>query len=71
LYPIRIREYKEFDGLNYDEQKMCNAACTLGKSLKLPIYKFLKEPLVRKYGKEWYADLEKVVELYIENKEDK
>jgi hypothetical protein len=69
LYPIRIKNYTEFEALNYDEQPICRAACVLGEQLQVPVYQFLKEPLVRKFGEEWYRDLEKVVELYIENEE--
>ena len=71
LYPIRINKYAKFDGVNYDEQPMCNAACTLGKKLKVPVFKFLKEPLIRKYGDDWYADLESVVNLYLTEKDNK
>jgi hypothetical protein len=57
LYPIRITRYDSYDALNYDRWDICLAACTLGKSLKMPLYKFLKAPLVRKYGKRWYNKL--------------
>ncbi|MBK7854577.1 MAG: DUF3109 family protein [Bacteroidetes bacterium] len=62
LYPIRITEHKNYDAVNYSEWDLCAPACKLGKKLKVPVYKFLKEALVRKYGHEWYNDLEKVVE---------
>lgn len=54
LYPIRVTEYKTFSALNYHEWAICADACTLGKELKVPVYKFLKEPLTRKYGAEFY-----------------
>lgn len=57
LYPIRIKSYSEFDAINYDEWDICSDACTLGKELSVPVYRFLKEPLIRKYGSEWYNDL--------------
>jgi len=57
LYPIRITKKKEFEAVNYHKWSICSAACSYGKSLKVPLYKFLKEPLVRKYGKEWYDQL--------------
>ena len=57
LYPIRITKYDEFEALNYDRWSICADACSLGKSLQVPIYKFLKEPLIRKYGQEWYNKL--------------
>lgn len=62
LYPIRITKYDEFHALNYDRWDICNAACTLGEKLGVPVYKFLKEPLIRAFGEEWYAELEQEVE---------
>lgn len=61
LYPIRITKYKLIDAANYDRWDICNAACTLGKGLGVPVYKFLKEPLIRKYGKEWYDKLTNII----------
>jgi len=60
LYPIRVTKYAKFESLNYDRWPICKPACSLGESLQVPIYKFLKEPLIRKYGKEFYEELEKV-----------
>ena len=62
LYPIRITKYDDFDALNYDRWHICDAACVLGNKLGVPIYKFLKEALIRKYGKEWYAELVREIE---------
>jgi hypothetical protein len=58
LYPIRITAYPEFDILNYDRWNICSSACSLGRELKVPVYKFLKAPLIRKYGETWYKELE-------------
>lgn len=60
LYPIRITAYPGFDMLHYDRWHICHAACSLGRELKVPVYQFLKTPLIRKYGAEWYAELEKI-----------
>lgn len=57
LYPIRITKKKDFEAVNYHKWSICSAACALGKSLGIPLYKFLKEPLIRKYGKAWYKEL--------------
>jgi hypothetical protein len=46
--------------LNYERWNICSPACDLGASLKLPVYKFLKEPLTRAYGDDFYKELEKV-----------
>jgi len=57
LYPIRVNEYSTFTALNYHEWDVCKDACILGKELKVPVYKFLKTPLIRKYGEEFYTTL--------------
>lgn len=62
LYPIRVKEYSEFSAVNYHRWDVCNAACTLGQQLQVPIYKFVKEALIRKFGEDWYMELEKVAE---------
>jgi hypothetical protein len=62
LYPIRITRYSEFEAINYDRWHICNPACSFGKQLGVPVYKFLKEALIRKYGEAWYAKLEKEIE---------
>ena len=58
LYPIRLTKYPEFDMLHYDRWSICSAACTLGNEHKVRVYQFLKEPLIRKYGQDWYDELE-------------
>ena len=69
LFPIRITAYKRFDAVNYQELAICKPGKECGRSAKLPLYKFLKEPLIRKYGEEWYADVEAAAE-YLENNEE-
>ena len=61
LYPIRITKKKDFEAVNYHKWSICSPACTLGKELQVPLYKFLKEPLIRKYGEEWYDELVRVI----------
>ena len=46
--------------VNYDRWDICDDACTLGKELEVPVYKFVKEALIRRFGHEWYDELEKV-----------
>ena len=60
LYPVRVQDYSEFSAVNYHKWPICNDACTLGNELKVPVYKFVKDALVRKFGPNWYAELEKV-----------
>lgn len=65
LYPVRVKDYSEFSAVNYEKWDICDDACTLGKELQVPIYKFVKDALIRKFGKDWYAELEKVAETYV------
>lgn len=58
LYPIRVKKYTQFTAVNYDQWEICAPACECGSKLNVPVYRFLKEPLIRKFGKDWYADLE-------------
>ncbi len=60
LYPIRIEtnESGSFEAMNYDKWDICNAACTLGKEKELPVYEFLKNAIIRKYGEEFYNELD-------------
>lgn len=57
LYPIRITKYEQYEALNYDRWHICSDACTHGADLGVEIYKFLKGPLIRKYGEAWYQEL--------------
>jgi len=58
LYPIRVTQYPEFEVLNYDRWHICHDACSFGRELKVPVYQFLKGPLIRKYGAVWFKELE-------------
>ncbi|XLS29445.1 DUF3109 family protein [Flavobacteriaceae bacterium M23B6Z8] len=60
LYPVRVKQYKEFAAVNYHQWYICDDACVLGKELQVPIYKFVKEALIRKFGEKWYKELEDV-----------
>ena len=60
LYPIRIEKLKNYEGLNYDQWDICSPACACGDRLEVPVFKFLKGPLVRKYGADWFDALEAV-----------
>ena len=58
LYPVRLKDYRDFTAVNYERWDICNPACTLGKELKVPVYRFLKEPLIRRFGQDWYEAVE-------------
>ncbi len=60
LYPVRAAKYGEYTVLNYHQWDICNPACSLGAELDTPVFRFLKEPLIRKMGPEWYGELIKV-----------
>ncbi len=57
LFPIRITKYKRFEAVNYQQLDICKPGRKCGVSNQLPLYKFLKEPLIRQYGEEWYKEL--------------
>lgn len=57
LFPVRVKKYREFDAVNYEELKICKPALLKGASENLFVYQFLEEPLKRVYGDEWYNEL--------------
>lgn len=61
LYPIRLSTVGDYVAVNYHKWSICDPALINGNKLGVPIYKFLKEPLIRKFGKSWY---QKLVEEY-------
>ena len=62
LYPIRLKKIGDMTALNYHRWDVCKAAVCKGEQLNLPVYRFLKEPLIRCFGQAWYDELEKAVE---------
>jgi uncharacterized protein DUF3109 len=63
LFPIRITESDGYELANYEPREtLCKPACKLGRQLKVPVYVFLKDAIVRKYGDEFYGALEAVAE---------
>ena len=62
LYPIRVTKYEQYHALNYDRWEICSPACSLGQELGVPVYKFLKEPLMRAYGPKWYDQLTREID---------
>jgi len=58
LYPVRLQKYKGFLAVNYHQWNVCQCARELGKKNKVTVYQFLKEPLVRRFGTDWYEKLE-------------
>lgn len=57
LYPIRVKQFTEYQALNYDVWDICEPACTCGDKLDVPVYRFLKEPLIRAFGEPFFQEL--------------
>ena len=65
LYPVRITEYPDFIAVNYHRWKICRHAETLGRQLNLRLYQFLREPLIERFGREWYDELCEACEAWL------
>ncbi len=57
LYPIRVKKFNEFQALNYDVWDICAPACSCGNELNVPVFRFLKEPLIRAFGTSFFNEL--------------
>lgn len=68
LYPIREKQLGPMVGLNYNRWDICKAATVLGEQKRLRVYEFLKEPLIRRFGEEWYKELESIVDELLDKK---
>lgn len=71
FYPIITKKSRKdgYDRMNYEPREtLCKPACSLGKKLKMPVYQFLREPIVRKYGEAFYDALDKIAKDYFEAK---
>ena len=66
LYPIRVAKVAGMDALNYHRWSICSDACTLGKELKMPVFKFLKDALTKAYGESFYEQLEVYYKMWLE-----
>ena len=65
LYPLRLIEYPTFTAVNYHRWKICRCAEILGRKNGVRLYQFLREPLVRRFGQEWYDELCLACETYL------
>jgi hypothetical protein len=68
LYPIRTKKFNELTALTYDVWPICEPACSCGEKLDVPVYRFLKEPLIRAFGEDFFLELEKVDKAWKEKK---
>jgi hypothetical protein len=57
LYPIRVKQFNELKALTYDHWPICAPACDCGEKLDVPVFRFLKEPITRAFGEEFYEEL--------------
>ena len=65
LYPVRVTQYKNYRAVNYNRWKICRSAEILGEKVQIPIYHFLREPLIRKFGQKWYDMLDLCADEYL------
>ena len=64
LFPVRLKNFKSFLAVNYEQIEICSDACSLGAELGVKTYQFLKEPLIRRFGEDWFNELE-LVDLHL------
>jgi hypothetical protein len=64
LYPIRVREHENFTAVNYDRWPVCKPAISNGEKLNVPVYVFCRESVIRKFGKDFYNELEIAAESF-------
>lgn len=68
LYPVRLQKYNDFIAVNYHRWSVCSCARKLGGKLGMPVYSFLKEPLIRRFGEAWYDQLDTAREELMKRK---
>jgi len=64
LYPILITKYKDFTAVNYQKRELCRMGRVLGYEKKIKVYEFLKAPLIRAFGEEWFEKLDYAAKNY-------
>jgi hypothetical protein len=70
LYPIRTKEFETLTAINYDVWDICEPACSCGDKLAVPVYKFLKEPIIRAFGEDFFTELDQVAKQWAEEKKE-
>ena len=65
LYPLRLTEYPTFTAVNYHRWKICRSAESNGRKLGIRLYQFMREPLIERFGQEWYDELVEACEAYL------
>jgi hypothetical protein len=64
LYPIRLLNLPDYIALNYEKWDICSDACKLGDELKVPVYQFLKDPIIRRFGEAFYEKVEELADFH-------
>ncbi len=71
LYPIRLINFANGGvGLNYHRWSVCHSACANGKKLQIPVYESLREPIVRRFGEDFYSAMQQAAKLLKESEEE-
>lgn len=65
LYPLRLRRYDTFTAVNYHRWKICRSAEENGRRLGIRLYQFMREPLIERFGPEWYEALKAACEMWL------
>ena len=65
LYPVRVKQYDGYAAVNYHRWKICKCAEVLGRRRGVRAYQFLREPLIERFGSQWYDELVTNCEVYI------
>jgi hypothetical protein len=68
LYPVRVTRYDGYVAVNYHEWEICHAACMKGEAMKVPLFSFVKDALIRKFGEQWFEELCQTAEHYHSDK---
>jgi hypothetical protein len=58
LYPVRVKKYEGFVAVNYDKWEICDPARKYGEKVGIPVFEFVKNALVRRFGSDWYNRLQ-------------
>ena len=65
LYPVRLKKYGDLTAVNPHRWKICKCAEIMGRTKKIRAYEFLREPLIRKFGREWYDELSRTASEWL------
>lgn len=71
LYPIRVKKYENFQAINVDSWHICQPACKCGTELNIPVFKFLKNAIIRSWGLNFFQQLDSVYDQFFNQKKTK